>query len=69
VPAFVIKAGQILIENFEVRQTIPGKTIAVSTKYDLDRESEIENWFDRHYSLRSAHFGVRQSEYSRIRLV
>jgi formylmethanofuran dehydrogenase subunit A len=67
-PELVIKGGHVLVENFEPRQTISGKTIAVDPGYDADRNRQIENWLDNHYSIRSAHFGVNRALHPRIQI-
>lgn len=60
-PYLVIKAGQILVEDTEIRQTVAGKTIVASPRYDRQRDREIESWFNRHYSLNVANYGVTPS--------
>lgn len=61
-PFMVIKAGRILVEDTEIRQTVSGKTIVASPDYDRQRDAEIEEWFNRNYSLNSAHYGISSQE-------
>lgn len=65
-PWMVIKAGQILIEDTEIRRTVSGHTLSASPAYDQHRDSEIENWFNSHYSINVAHYGVSKERHSRI---
>jgi formylmethanofuran dehydrogenase subunit A len=65
-PRMVIKAGEILIEDAEVRQTVAGKTLSIDPTYDRGRDGDIEKWFDDHYSLKAHHYGVHDDEFKRI---
>jgi len=65
-PYMVIKNGQTLIEDTELRQTVSGKTLTADVAYDQQRDSQIEAWFDDHYSIRSSHYGVQPDEFSRL---
>ena len=57
-PSMVIKGGKILVEDTEIRQTVSGKTIVASPEYDRQRDCQIEQWFDKNYSLNVEHYGV-----------
>lgn len=65
-PYMVIKAGRVLIEDTEVRQTVSGRTLVASPKYDRQRDKAIEVWFDEHYSLKSTSYGIRPGEFARV---
>ena len=65
-PRMVIKAGEILVEDTEIRQTVTGKTLSIDPTYDRDHNAKIETWFNDHYSLQSHHYGVKDGEYSRL---
>ena len=68
-PRMVIKAGQILVDDTEIRQTVSGRTIVASPQYDRQRDSKIEDWFNDHYSLHSRHYGIDKSKNQRIKSV
>lgn len=61
-PNMVIKAGQILVHDTEIRQTVSGKTIVARPDYDRQRDTEIENWFNKNYSLNSDHYGISNDD-------
>jgi formylmethanofuran dehydrogenase subunit A len=61
-PKYVIKAGEILIEDGELRGSPLGKTLHVAPDYDLARLPHIEDWFDEFYSIRFRNYPVT-SEY------
>jgi len=65
-PRMVIKAGKVLVDDTEIRQTVAGKTIVANPDYDQQRDSQIESWFNKHYSMNSAHYGVSNAEHERI---
>ena len=46
-----------------------GKTIVASPSYDHQRDSEIEDWFNKHYSLNVDHYGIdrhRREQFSTV---
>lgn len=65
-PYLVVKGGQILVEDTELRHTVTGKTVAAQVAYDHDRDADIESWFDNHYSIKAAHYGVTPGEFERL---
>jgi formylmethanofuran dehydrogenase subunit A len=60
-PRIVIKSGQVLVEDGEIRQTLLGKTLHVQPAYDLDREHDIQEWFEKYYSIRWRNYPVNAS--------
>ncbi|MEM9940972.1 MAG: formylmethanofuran dehydrogenase subunit A [Planctomycetota bacterium] len=65
-PWMVIKSGQLLIEDSEIRNTVSGVTFAVQRPWDTDFSPKIHQWFGDNYSISSCHFGVREGEFDRI---
>jgi formylmethanofuran dehydrogenase subunit A len=61
-PRYVIKAGQVLVEEGEIRQTTDGKTLHVAPGYDREVETNIAEWFEQFYSIRFRNYPV-SSEY------
>jgi len=57
-PRFVIKAGQVLIEQGELREPVLGKTLHVSPDYDHDVESDIARWFETYNTIRFRNYPV-----------
>lgn len=66
IPHMVLKGGTILVDDTEIRTTVGGKTLTANPEYDRQRNSNIEAWFDKNYSLSSQHYGVRQVEFPRM---
>ncbi len=57
-PRYVIKAGEILVEEGEIRANVIGKTLHVAPSYDVGREAEIAEWFEQFYSVRFRNYPV-----------
>jgi formylmethanofuran dehydrogenase subunit A len=57
-PRFVIKAGQVIVEQGEVREPVNGKTLHVSPDYDPGVEADIAKWFEAYYSIRFRNYPV-----------
>ena len=65
-PFLVVKAGETVVEDTELRKSVRGKTLSAGVGYDHDRDSVIESWFDEHYSIKAANYGIRPGEFGRI---
>jgi formylmethanofuran dehydrogenase subunit A len=50
-PRMVIKSGRVVIENGEIRDPFIGKTLHVAPDYDRDVENDIQDWFEKYYSI------------------
>jgi formylmethanofuran dehydrogenase subunit A len=59
-PRFVIKAGQVIVEQGEIRQPVGGKTLHVSPDYDTGVETDIAKWFESYYSIRFRNYPVTE---------
>jgi len=59
-PRYVIKAGEMLIEQGDLREPVEGKTLHVAPDYDQDVEADIARWFEAYYSVRFANYPVSE---------
>lgn len=66
VPRYVIKSGQFVVRDHELRHIVTGKTIAASAAVDIDRVPAIEAWLEQHYSLTPKHYGIAAHEFPRV---
>ncbi len=57
-PRHVIKAGQVIVEQGEVRDPVYGKTLHVQPDYDPGVEPDIASWFEKYYSIRFRNYPV-----------
>lgn len=61
-PRYVLKSGQVLVENGEIRQSIDGVTLHVSPSFDEGAIPTIREWFEEHYSVQFANYPVHEEE-------
>jgi formylmethanofuran dehydrogenase subunit A len=57
-PRLVLKAGEIIVEQGEIRGEIYGKTLHVAPDYDRDAETDIKRWFEEAYSIQWRNYPV-----------
>lgn len=64
-PRMVIKAGEIVAENGELRSTPFGPTIHVQPGYDTILQRHLRPWFEEHYSMAFENYPVSDFYLSR----
>ncbi len=57
-PRFVLKAGQVVVEQGEIRQDLSGRTLHVAPAYDAGVLPDIKKWFETHYTIQFANYPV-----------
>jgi formylmethanofuran dehydrogenase subunit A len=57
-PRFVIKAGEVVVEQGEIRSTPGGQILHVEKEYDRELEPDIQQWFEENYSVSWRNYGV-----------
>lgn len=57
-PRYVIKAGEVVVDDGEIRSTSNGQTLHVAPEYDRDVEEDIGEWFEQYYSVRFRNYPV-----------
>jgi formylmethanofuran dehydrogenase subunit A len=57
-PRYVIKAGQVLVEQGDIRAETYGRTLHAATEYDREVEPDIRDWFEQSYSIRWRNYPV-----------
>ena len=60
-PRVVIKSGRVIVEQGEIRDPFIGKTLHVAPDYDRDVEADIQEWFEKYYSIRWRNYPVDDS--------
>ena len=61
-PRYVIKAGEVLIDQGELREPAEGKTLHVAPAYDAAIETDLARHFERYYSVRLANYPLSAGE-------
>jgi formylmethanofuran dehydrogenase subunit A len=57
-PRYVIKSGEILVDDGDIRKVLDGRTLHVGPGYDPDCEKDIADWFEQYYSIRFRNYPV-----------
>src|SRR5262245_8298368 len=57
-PRFVLKAGQVVVEQGEVRAEVYGPTLHAATSYDEGAVADIKKWFESYYTIQFANYPV-----------
>ncbi len=61
-PRYVVKAGEVLVDDGELRSAPAGQTLSVAPSYDEERLTDLPEWFAENYSLNLANYGVRDED-------
>jgi formylmethanofuran dehydrogenase subunit A len=57
-PRYVIKGGEIVVEQGEVRRDLYGKTLHVTPEYDAGVLPDVKKWFEAYYTIQFANYPV-----------
>jgi formylmethanofuran dehydrogenase subunit A len=57
-PRFVIKSGEVIVEQGEIRATPLGSTLYTERDYDHDLETSFKEWIEDNYSVSWQNYGV-----------
>jgi formylmethanofuran dehydrogenase subunit A len=57
-PRFVLKAGEVVVEQGEIRKDVFGSTLHVQPAYDEGRVADIQKWFESYYTIQFANYAV-----------
>ena len=64
-PRFVIKAGEVVVEQGELRRTPFGPTLVANPAFDEGVLPGVKDWFESNYSIRFANYSVTDEYLSR----
>lgn len=57
-PRYVIKSGEVVVDDGEILESRNGKTLFINPSYDEGIESTIQEWFEQYYSIRFRNYPV-----------
>ena len=57
-PRYVIRAGEVVVDDGELRSTSLGKTLHVAPGYDEGVLPDIQEWFEKYYTIRWRNYPV-----------
>ncbi len=58
IPRYVLRAGEVVVEDGEIRSPVDGKLLHVAPRYDEDAVPDIQNWFEENYTIRFRNYPV-----------
>jgi formylmethanofuran dehydrogenase subunit A len=58
-PRYVFKAGELIVEQGEIRRVPFGATQCVAPEYDSAITTHLKPWFEKHYSMQFSNFAVQ----------
>lgn len=59
-PRYVIRGGEILVDNGELRSPSEGKLLHVAPSFDESHLDDIRQWFERYYTVRWRNYPVEE---------
>ncbi len=57
-PRYVLRAGEIVVEDGEIRNPVEGKLFHVSPSYDEGAIPDIQAWFEQYYTIQFRNYPV-----------
>jgi formylmethanofuran dehydrogenase subunit A len=68
-PRYVFKAGELIVEQGEIRSVPFGASLMVETEYDVGVLPHIRHWFEENYTLEFENFAVGPEYTPQARMV
>ncbi len=60
-PRYVIRAGEVIVDDGEILSNVTGKLLHVSPNFDEAAVPDIRNWFEKYYTIRFNNYPVDES--------
>jgi formylmethanofuran dehydrogenase subunit A len=60
-PRYVIKGGEVIVEQGEIRQELYGTSLHVQPGYDESLLPDIRKWFENYYTIQFGNYPVQES--------
>jgi len=57
-PRYVLRAGEVVVENGEIRNPVDGKLFHVAPQYDEAAVADIRDWFEKYYTIQFRNYPV-----------
>ncbi|HEV7279029.1 MAG TPA: formylmethanofuran dehydrogenase subunit A [Pirellulaceae bacterium] len=68
-PRYVLKAGEILVEDSDIRRIVPGSVLRVAPSYDDALLASLVPWFEQNYTLRFGNYPLGEETLHGSRVV
>jgi formylmethanofuran dehydrogenase subunit A len=60
-PRYVIRRGEIVVEDGEIRSNTEGRLLHVAPKYDEGPIDDIQEWFEKYYTIQFRNYPVDEN--------
>jgi formylmethanofuran dehydrogenase subunit A len=57
-PRYVIRGGEVIVEEGEIRRLHEGKLLHVAPTYDEGAVADIQKWFEKYYTIQFRNYPV-----------
>jgi formylmethanofuran dehydrogenase subunit A len=57
-PRYVVHHGEIVVDGGEVKSNMEGKLLHVAPEFDQDMVPDIQDWFEKHYTIQFNNYPV-----------
>ncbi len=61
-PRYVIRQGELIVEDGEIRKLHDGKLLHIAPSYDEDAVPHIQEWFEKNYTIRFRNYPIEDRE-------
>jgi len=61
-PRYVIRRGELILDDGELRSTSRGTTYHIAPEYDNDCRPDIQNWFEESYTVKMNNYEIQDTE-------
>tara|TARA_B100000282_G_C31720631_1_gene485798 strand:- start:1387 stop:1869 length:483 start_codon:yes stop_codon:yes gene_type:complete len=65
-PTHVIKDGDVVVKNGEIKKYTWGKTQVVKPEYDVSIEKKLKKYFDKYHTLELPNYTISNDEMSEV---
>src|SRR5262249_24424154 len=64
-PRVVLKGGEVVVEQGEIKQDLYGRTLHTAPAFDEGVLPDIKKWFEAHYTIQFANYPVEEHHLQR----
>jgi len=61
-PRYVLRGGEVIVEDGEIRRNFEGKLFHVAPEFDQEALTDIQQWFEEHYTIQFRNYPVDEHD-------
>lgn len=62
-PRYVLKGGEVIVEDGEIRKVVDGRLLHVEPSFDEGVVPDIQNWFEQYYTIQFRNYPVDEHSF------